>query len=61
MPTDSILSFSVDTIQTLDVPFASLDIVVKDNILMPIEYQIVHFGLLTALHGKVYYEFDGSK
>jgi hypothetical protein len=31
MPTDNILSFSLDSIQKLDVPFASLDIVVKDN------------------------------
>lgn len=61
MPTDKILSFSLDTIQKLDVPFASLDIVVKDNTPMLIEYQTVHFGLLTALYGKVYYEFDGSK
>lgn len=61
IPSNEVLDFAYDVLNKLNIPFASLDIVEKNNQCSLIEYQAVHFGLLTALNSKVYYELDSKQ
>lgn len=58
VPPHRILNFAYEVIDKLNVPFASLDIVEKDGKCFLIEYQTVHFGLITALNGTKYFELN---
>ena len=60
VPPDTVLDFALDTIKRLNVPFASLDIVESNGRCFLIEYQSVHFGLLTALNAKTYYRYTDT-
>ncbi|MEZ8116412.1 hypothetical protein ACED44_15820 [Vibrio splendidus] len=61
VPSDSLLKFSLDTRQKLDTPFVSLDVAEsKDGDFKIIEYQSVHFGLVTALKCNRYYSFEND-
>lgn len=60
-PSTQVLNFAYNSMKKLDVPFASFDIVEKKDRCLLIEYQVVHFGLITALNAKEYYDYDDTK
>ena len=61
VPSDNILNFALEVTRRLNLPFASLDIIEKNGQCILVEYQSVHFGLLTALQAKKLYEFNISQ
>jgi len=57
IPSNEVLDFALETKRKLKIPFVSFDIVESDNQCFLIEYQSIHFGLLTALNAEVYYKY----
>lgn len=55
VPSKLLLDFALDSREKLNVPMVSLDIVSKENKCYLIEYQAVHFGLITAIKNDNYY------
>jgi glutathione synthase/RimK-type ligase-like ATP-grasp enzyme len=60
IPSDEVLNFALEVRKKLNIPFASFDIVESDNQCFLIEYQSIHFGLLTALNAEVYYKYENN-
>lgn len=54
-PSKLLLDFAISVRELLETPFASLDIAIKDEKPYLIEYQALHFGLITAMDNKFYY------
>ena len=62
VPNDKLIEFAYSCRSKLDVPFVSLDIAESsDGAMSVIEYQSVHFGLVTALNCHQYYTIEGGK
>lgn len=60
-PSDELIKFAVDTRCKLDTPFVSLDIAeLEEKKFNIIEYQSVHFGLITALNCNNYYTLSSN-
>lgn len=57
---ENIIYFANEVTQKLNSPLLSLDIVEKDGVCYLIEYQAVHFGLLTAIDNNVYYQLTSK-
>ncbi len=55
------MDFAYDIKEKLDAPFASLDIVEKDNRCMLIEYQTIHFGLYTIMNSLSHFILDKNR
>jgi glutathione synthase/RimK-type ligase-like ATP-grasp enzyme len=60
IPSAKVLDFALETKTKLKIPFASFDIVESDSQCFLIEYQSIHFGLLTALNAEVYYKYENN-
>jgi hypothetical protein len=57
-PSTKLLDFAFSSKEKLNCPIVSLDIVEIDGILQLIEYQALHFGLLTATMSDSYYQLE---
>ena len=60
IPSDKVLNFALEIRKKLNIPFASFDIVESNNQCFLIEYQSIHFGLLTASNAEVYYKYENN-
>jgi glutathione synthase/RimK-type ligase-like ATP-grasp enzyme len=60
-PTQALLDFALKISKKLDSPFASLDIICDGDAHRLLEYQCLHFGLMTAINSTCHYVFNGSK
>jgi len=56
VPSNKVLDFAIDISQKLKTPLLSLDIVEKNDKTYLIEYQGLHYGLITAIDNKSYYQ-----
>ena len=59
-PSTQLLDFAFSCKEKLECPIVSLDIVEKDGVLQLIEYQTMHFGLLTATMSNSYFELENG-
>lgn len=57
---EELIKFSISIREKLNVPFVSLDVAEGKNKFSIIEYQAVHFGLVTCYKAKHYYQVDGE-
>lgn len=60
VPPEGLLDFAAQVLRTLDTPWASLDIAVHAGKCHLIEFQCVHFGLVTLMRGKAFYSLEGG-
>lgn len=60
-PPEGLLDFALSTLRTLDSPWASLDIAEKDGRYFLIEFQCVHFGLVTLMRNSCYYSSEDGQ
>lgn len=58
-PSNELLNFSIEVINKLNTPWASLDIIECNGSFYLIEYQCLHFGLYTLIRNNKYYTKEG--
>lgn len=56
-----LLSFAMRVKEVLNTPYASLDIIERENGYGCIEFQCLHFGPYTQLNAEYYYELKGGE
>lgn len=60
-PDDRLLQFAYETSKKINTPYASLDIIETKKGYSLLEYQCVHFGLMTATHSIHHFEYCDGK
>lgn len=58
VPPDGLLNYAHRVLEQLDEPYASLDVLVRDQDFYLIEYQIVHFGPYTIIKAPFHFYHD---
>lgn len=60
-PDEKLLQFAYETSKKIDTPFVSLDIIKTQAGYSLLEYQCVHFGLMTAMNSIQHFEYIKDK